>query len=178
MKIFLIPLLAALALPTAVNAYEEVCKNKLRFLGYEDYKRTYRLESLEIAYSSSKKISDDQYKKCDSAELGPGPWMGYQYTCNGVLIYDFQKVGMADAIYSVFDKYGNSWKGRELSSWKKTEHSPTCTQISKNQFFRESRTYERIYLPKAKIFFFLKDHRTHYYTQDPTKINFESPNFN
>ena len=175
MKRLLLPLLAALALPTAVDAYEAVCKNKLRFLGYEDYKETYWLKSAQVAYSSSKKLDEAVYENCDNAEYDPVPPWGYKLLCNNKVVYIFRHWPMGSEEYFVYDKFGNGWEGKELSLWKKTVFSPTCTQISDNRFSRESQTFMRIYLPKAKTWFFLEDHKIHYYTQDPTKIKFQRP---
>ena len=162
-------------LPANAFDHYEKCKIKFKYLGYEEYKVTFRILSSKIAYSSEKKISDEDYIDCKN----PKYKFSTRYeelSCNGKPVFAIDIPGNhvdSKKDYYIFDDYGNRWYARY--GYRKRFFSPRCTQESKKTFSSETKTNLRVYSPEAKKFFFLKEHKIQYFTHNYSESEWQRP---
>ena len=116
----LLAILTLLSIPNLVLAdYNIYCEKELKRRGYDDYKVT-REDIVQIAYSSSRQPSDDEFEECENAKYDIGRTV-MTFTCNNVLLGETIYLPLAPVENYMYDKFGNRWRVDQSTSWKYNE---------------------------------------------------------
>ena len=172
MKRLLLPLIAALALPT--NAFADTCKSLLYSKGYERSEFTRYKSKTEVQISYSSNLIENKFKKCKDARW----WLkniramqrdsyhlSYLY-CNGYRLYDWNNI--------IYEGYLYSWDNDKATSFlvSKTPTRTTeeeCIKVNDYSYKEKFNHSELMYVPRADIWFEINFQRITPY-KIPTKF--------
>ena len=165
MKRFLIPLLAAIALPT--NAFADTCKSLLYSKGYErsEFTRYKSKTEIQISYSSNSNenwyFSENKFKNCKDPKWSlanqramqrDSYYLDFLY-CNGYQLYNWNNI--------IYEGYLYSWENEKATSFlvSKTPTRTTeeeCIKVNDYSYKRIRNHSEFMYAPRADIWFEIK----------------------
>jgi len=149
------------------------CENELKRRGYDDYKSSIEFK-VQIAYSSSRQLNDDEFEEYENANYEAG-MTRMTFTCNSILLGETIYMPLAPVENYFYDKSGNRWKVDQSTVRANKWNTRDCKKISDKLYINESGSLQKLFLPKAKIWVVRRNKYIRKYT--PIKYQFKKPNF-